>query len=45
MNGAEHQRPFAPYFAGAIAAVAGIVVGAIWDYFVTMLLTWGRPRR
>jgi dolichol-phosphate mannosyltransferase len=28
------------------AAVAGILIGAIWNYAVTMMLTWGRrPRR
>ena len=27
------------------AACAGIVVGAVWNYAVTMLLTWGRSRR
>jgi len=27
------------------AAIAGIVVGAVWNYAVTMMLTWGRPRR
>ena len=28
-----------------LAAIAGIVVGAVWNYAVTMILTWGRPRR
>lgn len=28
-----------------LAAVAGILVGAVWNYAVTMLLTWGRARR
>ncbi len=28
------------------AAIAGIMIGAVWNYAVTMLLTWGRrPRR
>jgi dolichol-phosphate mannosyltransferase len=27
------------------AAIAGILVGAVWNYAVTMMLTWGRPRR
>lgn len=27
------------------AAFAGILVGAVWNYAVTMLLTWGRSRR
>jgi dolichol-phosphate mannosyltransferase len=27
------------------AAIAGILVGAVWNYAVTMILTWGRPRR
>jgi dolichol-phosphate mannosyltransferase len=27
------------------AAFAGILVGAVWNYAVTMMLTWGRPRR
>jgi dolichol-phosphate mannosyltransferase len=26
------------------AAVAGILVGAVWNYAVTMMLTWGRGR-
>jgi dolichol-phosphate mannosyltransferase len=28
-----------------IAAVAGIMVGAVWNYAVTMMLTWGRGRK
>jgi dolichol-phosphate mannosyltransferase len=28
-----------------LAAVAGIAVGAVWNYAVTMLFTWGRSRR
>jgi dolichol-phosphate mannosyltransferase len=27
------------------AAFAGILVGAVWNYAVTMMLTWGRSRR
>jgi dolichol-phosphate mannosyltransferase len=27
------------------AAFAGIVIGAVWNYAVTMILTWGRARR
>jgi dolichol-phosphate mannosyltransferase len=27
------------------AAFAGILVGAVWNYAVTMMLTWGRARR
>jgi len=27
------------------SAIAGILVGAVWNYAVTMILTWGRPRR
>jgi dolichol-phosphate mannosyltransferase len=27
------------------AAIAGILVGAVWNYAVTMMLTWGRSRR
>jgi dolichol-phosphate mannosyltransferase len=27
------------------AAIAGILVGAVWNYAVTMMLTWGRPRK
>ena len=27
------------------AAIAGIAVGAVWNYAVTMMLTWGSPRR
>jgi dolichol-phosphate mannosyltransferase len=26
------------------AAIAGILVGAVWNYAVTMMLTWGRAR-
>ncbi len=25
------------------AAIAGILIGAVWNYAVTMVLTWGRP--
>jgi dolichol-phosphate mannosyltransferase len=28
-----------------LAAVAGILVGAVWNYAVTMMLTWGRGRK
>jgi dolichol-phosphate mannosyltransferase len=27
------------------AAIAGIIVGAVWNYAVTRMLTWGRARR
>jgi dolichol-phosphate mannosyltransferase len=27
------------------AAIAGILVGAVWNYAATMMLTWGRSRR
>jgi len=27
------------------AAIAGILIGAVWNYAVTMLLTWGRSRK
>lgn len=27
------------------AAIAGIVIGAVWNYAVTMILTWGRSRK
>ncbi len=27
------------------AAIAGILVGAVWNYAVTMMTTWGRPRK
>jgi dolichol-phosphate mannosyltransferase len=27
------------------AAIAGIVIGAVWNYAVTMMLTWGRSRK
>ena len=27
-----------------LAAIAGILVGAVWNYAVTMMLTWGRGR-
>jgi len=29
----------------SLAAVAGILIGAVWNYAVTMMLTWGRKRR
>ena len=29
----------------SVAAFAGIVVGAVWNYFATTALTWGRPRK
>jgi len=29
----------------SVAAFAGIVVGAVWNYFATTVLTWGRPRK
>jgi dolichol-phosphate mannosyltransferase len=28
-----------------LAAIAGILVGAVWNYSITMMLTWGRARR
>jgi dolichol-phosphate mannosyltransferase len=28
----------------SLAAVAGILIGAVWNYAVTMMLTWGRKR-
>jgi dolichol-phosphate mannosyltransferase len=28
-----------------LAAVAGIMVGAVWNYAVTMMLTWGRGKK
>jgi len=28
-----------------LAAISGILVGAVWNYAVTMLLTWGRSRK
>ncbi len=27
------------------AAIAGILIGAVWNYAVTMMLTWGRARK
>jgi len=27
------------------AALAGILIGAVWNYAITMMLTWGRARR
>jgi dolichol-phosphate mannosyltransferase len=27
------------------AAIAGILIGAVWNYAVTMMLTWGRSRK
>jgi dolichol-phosphate mannosyltransferase len=29
----------------ATAAITGILVGAVWNYFITKLLTWRRPKR
>jgi dolichol-phosphate mannosyltransferase len=28
-----------------LAAIAGILVGAVWNYAATRMLTWGRSRR
>jgi dolichol-phosphate mannosyltransferase len=28
-----------------LAAIAGIMIGAVWNYAVTMIFTWGRSRR
>jgi dolichol-phosphate mannosyltransferase len=28
-----------------LAAIAGIMVGAVWNYAVTMILTWGRAKK
>jgi dolichol-phosphate mannosyltransferase len=28
-----------------LAAIAGILIGAVWNYAATMMLTWGRSRR
>ena len=28
----------------AVAAIAGVVVGAVWNYAVTMVYTWKKPR-
>jgi dolichol-phosphate mannosyltransferase len=28
-----------------VAAVAGIMIGAVWNYAVTMMLTWGRAKK
>jgi dolichol-phosphate mannosyltransferase len=27
------------------AAIAGILIGAVWNYAITMMLTWGRSRK
>ena len=29
----------------AVAALAGVAVGAVWNYAVTKMYTWGRGRR
>ncbi len=29
----------------SVAAIAGILVGAVWNYFATTVLTWGRARK
>lgn len=29
----------------ATAAIAGILLGAVWNYAVTMMTTWGRPSK
>jgi dolichol-phosphate mannosyltransferase len=28
-----------------LAALAGITVGAVWNYAVTMVYTWGVPKK
>jgi dolichol-phosphate mannosyltransferase len=27
-----------------VAAITGILVGAVWNYFITKMLTWRRPK-
>ncbi len=42
MNLGVAKLLFGQGFPWFLAAIAGIVVGAVWNYAVTMLLTWGR---
>ncbi len=42
MNLGVAQFLYGMHVAWFLAAIAGIVVGAVWNYAVTMLLTWGR---
>jgi len=35
---------FASHTQWVIAALAGIAVGAVWNYAITQLYTWGQPR-
>jgi dolichol-phosphate mannosyltransferase len=32
------------HYGWATAAIAGILVGAVWNYWITKLLTWRRPK-
>lgn len=36
---------FASHTQWVAAALAGIAVGAVWNYAITQLYTWGQPRR
>jgi dolichol-phosphate mannosyltransferase len=39
------QMLFSLNYGWATAAITGILVGAVWNYFITKLLTWRRPKR
>lgn len=36
---------FAREYQWVVAAIAGILVGAVWNYAVTFVYTWNKPRR
>lgn len=36
---------FAGHYSWQISAVAGVVVGVMWNYVATSFVTWGTPRR
>lgn len=38
---AKAERPHSGWF---LSALAGILVGAVWNYAVTAVYTWKRPR-
>lgn len=36
---------FSHNYQWVMAAIAGILVGAVWNYAITFVYTWGKPRR
>lgn len=36
---------FARQYQWVLAAIAGILVGSVWNYAVTLMYTWGKPKR